>query len=62
MSTEDPIFQIFLPHPSLVPFQKLGTVTTGDLNVDNEDWGKINEWNKKYNEAIGNYFKNYLPE
>ncbi len=45
-----------------IPFQKLGNVTGGNIYIDGEDWGDINEWSKKYNNAIGNYFKNYLPE
>ncbi|MDQ6763893.1 MAG: phosphoribosylformylglycinamidine synthase subunit PurL [Bacteroidota bacterium] len=45
-----------------IPFQKLGKVTVANIYIDGEDWGEINEWNKKYNNAIGNYFKNYLPE
>ncbi len=45
-----------------IPFQKLGSVTPGEINIDDEDWGNIKEWNKKYNNAIGNYFKTYMPE
>ncbi len=45
-----------------IPFQKLGIITPGEINVDNEDWGNIKEWNEKYNSAIGNHFKHYIPE
>ncbi|MDQ6844310.1 MAG: phosphoribosylformylglycinamidine synthase subunit PurL [Bacteroidota bacterium] len=45
-----------------ISFQKLGHVTSGEINVDNENWGTIKEWNEKYDNAIGNYFKTYLPE
>jgi phosphoribosylformylglycinamidine synthase len=45
-----------------IPFQKLGKVTSGEINIDNEDWGNIKDWNEKYNNAIGNHFKNYMPE
>ncbi|MEO8766035.1 MAG: phosphoribosylformylglycinamidine synthase subunit PurL [Ginsengibacter sp.] len=45
-----------------IPFEKLGTVTTGDIIIDNDPWGDINKWAEKYDTAIGNYFKNYLPE
>ena len=45
-----------------VPFQKLGAVTPGEINIDDEDWGNIKEWNEKYNNAIGNHFKTYMPE
>ncbi len=45
-----------------VPFQKLGSVTSGEIIVDKEKWGNVSHWNEKYNDAIGNHFKNYLPE
>ena len=45
-----------------IPFEKLGTVTAGEIIIDNDNWGKIEEWSEKYDNAIGNYFKNYLPE
>jgi phosphoribosylformylglycinamidine synthase II len=45
-----------------IPFEKLGTVTPGELIIDNDHWGKIEEWIEKYDNAIGSYFKNYLPE
>lgn len=45
-----------------IPFQKLGNITFGEINIDNEDWGNIKNWNEKYNNAIGNHFKNYMPE
>jgi len=43
-----------------IPFEKLGTVTAGEINVDDESWGNISEWKKKYDNAIGNYFKSDL--
>ena len=45
-----------------IPYEKLGTVTGGEIIVDNDHWGKIEEWGEKYDNAIGEYFKNYLPE
>ncbi len=45
-----------------VPFVKLGNVTAGEIFIDNESWGNIIDWMDKYDNAIGNYFKNYLPE
>ena len=45
-----------------IPFEKLGTVTGGEIIIDNDSWGTIEEWNEKYDNAIGNYFKNYMPE
>lgn len=38
-----------------VPFEKLGTVTSGEILVNNEDWGNISAWKNKYDNAIGNY-------
>ena len=40
-----------------IPFEKLGTVTSGQIAVDGEDWGKIGEWKMKYDNTIGNYLK-----
>ncbi|MEO6221267.1 MAG: phosphoribosylformylglycinamidine synthase subunit PurL [Ginsengibacter sp.] len=45
-----------------VTFQKLGNVTSGEIKVDDKTWGTISKWEEKYNNAIGNYFKNYMPE
>jgi len=45
-----------------VPFEKIGVVTSGSIIVDNESFGNISEWADKYDNAIGNYFKNYMPE
>ena len=45
-----------------IPFEKLGNVTGGTVTVDGENWGSINDWKEKYDNAIGSYFKNYLPE
>jgi phosphoribosylformylglycinamidine synthase len=44
------------------PFKKLGIVTTGQVKIDNEEWGDISLWKEKYDTAIEKYFKNYLPE
>jgi phosphoribosylformylglycinamidine synthase subunit PurL len=38
-----------------IPFEKLGAVTSGNINVDNEDWGNISDWKNKYHNAIGKY-------
>ena len=45
-----------------IPFQKLGVVTKNEIIVENESWGNINDWIEKYDNAIGNYFKSYMPE
>ncbi len=43
-----------------VPFEKLGTVTSGEIIVDGENWDEINEWKKKYDNTIGDYMKKEL--
>ena len=40
-----------------IPFQKIGEVTSGSISINNEDWGNVAGWKKKYDEAIGNYMK-----
>jgi phosphoribosylformylglycinamidine synthase len=43
-------------------FEKLGTVTTGEIVIDNESWGFINEWNDQYDNAIGNLLAAHKSE
>ncbi|KAA9039166.1 phosphoribosylformylglycinamidine synthase subunit PurL [Ginsengibacter hankyongi] len=45
-----------------IPFEKLGKVTAGEIIINKDSWGNITEWREKYDNAIGNYFKSYLPE
>jgi phosphoribosylformylglycinamidine synthase subunit PurL len=37
------------------PFEELGVVTTGSVEVDGMEWGAIEEWKEKYDTAIENY-------
>ena len=37
------------------PFEELGVVTNGSVEVDGMEWGQIEEWQKKYDTAIENY-------
>jgi len=37
-----------------IPFEKLGTVTAGNISIDATPWGTINEWKHKYDCAISN--------
>lgn len=39
-------------------FTKLGTVTAGSVNVDGNNWGTINTWKEKYDNAIGSLMNN----
>ncbi len=45
-----------------VPFEKLGVVTEDGIKIDNESFGSILLWKEKYDTAIENHFKNYMPE
>jgi phosphoribosylformylglycinamidine synthase len=45
-----------------IPFEKLGSVSSGNIIIDDDNWGNIKEWREKYDNAIGNYFKSYMPE
>jgi phosphoribosylformylglycinamidine synthase subunit PurL len=38
-----------------IPFEKLGTVTSGEIFMDHQGWGNISEWKNKYDNAIGKY-------
>jgi phosphoribosylformylglycinamidine synthase subunit PurL len=38
-----------------VAFEKLGTVTEGNINIANTDFGKIAEYKNAYDNALGNY-------
>ncbi len=37
------------------PYEELGEVTDGSVEVDGMEWGEINEWKEKYDTAIENY-------
>ena len=45
-----------------ISFEKIGIVTTRNITVQNESFDNIAYWAEKYDNAIGNYFKNYMPE
>jgi phosphoribosylformylglycinamidine synthase len=45
-----------------IPFEKLGKVTQGEIKIDNQSWGTINEWKNKYDDVIGNYMKHDLSQ
>jgi phosphoribosylformylglycinamidine synthase subunit PurL len=38
-----------------IPFEKLGTVTPGEIVIDDQSWGNISEWKNKYDHAIDKY-------
>lgn len=37
------------------PYEELGVVTSGSVEVDGMEWGTIDEWKEKYDTAIENY-------
>ena len=43
-------------------FEKLGTVTSGDIIIDQDNWGTILGWKEKYDNAIGNLLKGHQSE
>ncbi|MEP7163806.1 MAG: phosphoribosylformylglycinamidine synthase subunit PurL [Ferruginibacter sp.] len=45
-----------------VPFSEIGKVTANEVIVDNENWGRINEWKEKYDDAISNLLKGEAAE
>src|SRR5581483_4432191 len=36
------------------PYEELGEVTTGSIEIDGMNWGDIEDWKKKYDTAIEN--------
>ena len=47
---------------SKIPYTLVGTVTGGNIVVDGEDWGAVNDWKNKYDNAIGDILKNHESE
>ena len=47
---------------SNISFEKLGSVTDSDIQIDNENWGSIQTWGKKYDQAIGNLLAGHESE
>ena len=45
-----------------IPFEKLGTVTTGATMINDESWGDIKEWKDKYDNAIANLLSGHESE
>jgi phosphoribosylformylglycinamidine synthase II len=41
-----------------VPVALLGTVSSGTVSIDGEDWGNVSDWKNKYENAIGNILSN----
>jgi len=45
-----------------LPYENIGTVTNGTLEIDGESWGNIEVWKEKYDTAIEKHFNHYMPE
>jgi phosphoribosylformylglycinamidine synthase subunit PurL len=43
-----------------IPFEKLGTVTSGNILVAHNNWGNIKTWKESYDTSIENYLKKEL--
>ena len=41
---------------------QLGTVTGGKININGEDWGNVNDWKAKYDNAIANLLAGHESE
>ena len=41
---------------------KIKEVTSGEIVVDKENWGKIGDWNEQYDNAIGNLLAAHKSE
>ena len=44
------------------PYEELGFVTNGSVEVDGMYWGTIDEWKEKYDTAIETYMNHYMAE
>jgi len=44
------------------PFELLGSVTEGSINIDTEKWDTISDWKNKYDNAIGNLLAGHESE
>jgi phosphoribosylformylglycinamidine synthase len=45
-----------------VVFAEIGTVTSGEIVVDKQEWGNIGDWQSKYDNAIENLLKGHESE
>jgi len=44
------------------PFEELGEVTTGSVEVDGMNWGDIEDWKLRYDTAIENILSQHEVE
>jgi phosphoribosylformylglycinamidine synthase len=47
---------------SNIPFEKLGSVIVANVAINGEDWGTINSWKDKYDNAIANLLAGHESE
>ena len=45
-----------------MPFKRLGTVTTGVIKINGEDWDSVADWKDKYDNAISNLLGSSMGE
>jgi phosphoribosylformylglycinamidine synthase subunit PurL len=55
------VFEQYLKQTGL-PFEELGVVTEGDVMIEGENWGTIDEWKEKYDTAIEKYLSGETAE
>ncbi|HLO81753.1 MAG TPA: phosphoribosylformylglycinamidine synthase subunit PurL [Chitinophagaceae bacterium] len=53
LGNETALLEVLSAHG--VPFEKLGTVTNGAVQIDGENWGDIENWKERYDTAIEQY-------
>ena len=56
-----PAFETYLQN-SDTPFEKLGSVISGDIILNNEHWGNIGNWKGKYENAISSLLAGHESE
>jgi len=45
-----------------IPYASIGQVTSGSIKLDGQDWGRIGDWNARYENVIGDHMGGYMPE
>ncbi len=45
-----------------IPFMALGSVTTGNITVNDENWGSVRDWEKEYENSLPSFLNNSKAE
>ena len=54
--------EVFKKAMGIHPYEELGFVTGGSVEVDGMYWGTIDEWKEKYDTAIETYMNHFIAE